>query len=187
MKTAIIIHGSPSKEEYEDFATKDSPANSHWIPWLKQQLSQNDFLVNTPEMPEPYNPDYKKWLDVFEQFHLDEDTHLIGHSSGAGFLLRYLSENDVKIGKVIFVAPWINPNQTDDTNMFDFMIDKDLRQKVKDLVVIYSSDDEADVIESVSIIKDETGTRTIELNGKGHFTLDDMGTREFPELLRELL
>jgi len=49
-------------------------------------------------MPEPYSPDYAKWCSVFKQFVIDSDTQLIGHSCGAGFLLRYLSENDVKVG-----------------------------------------------------------------------------------------
>ncbi|HSE56651.1 MAG TPA: hypothetical protein VLB02_01025, partial [Candidatus Paceibacterota bacterium] len=89
MKTALIVHGMPSKEEYFDREGK-SPSNSHWFPWIQQQLLINGFLAQTPEMPEPYLPVYEKWCSVFEQFSIDEHATLIGHSCGAGFLLRWL-------------------------------------------------------------------------------------------------
>lgn len=33
-------------------------------------------------------------------------------SCGAGFLLRWLSENSVRIAKLILVIPWLDPNKT---------------------------------------------------------------------------
>lgn len=86
MKTAIIIHGMPPKEEYFN-AEYPSSSNKHWIPWIQKQLILNGILAQTPEMPEPYDPDYTKWYSVFEQFTIDGDTQLIGHSCGGGFLL----------------------------------------------------------------------------------------------------
>ncbi|MEX0652068.1 MAG: alpha/beta fold hydrolase [Candidatus Paceibacterota bacterium] len=73
-------------------------------------------------MPEPYLPNYEKWIEVFEQFKVDEETDLVGHSCGAGFLLRWLSENKINVGKLVLVAPWIDPiNELgDENNFFDF-------------------------------------------------------------------
>ncbi len=85
MKYAIIIHGMPDKENYFD-SKADSQSNCHWLPWLQQQLNINGILSQTPEMPEPYNPDYEKWRGVLEQFKINEDTILVGHSCGAGFI-----------------------------------------------------------------------------------------------------
>jgi uncharacterized protein len=103
MKTAVIVHGMPSKEEYLGIATLAS--HNHWFPWLQRELILNEIFTQAPEMPHPYQPLYKEWCLIFEQFKVDEDTVLIGHSLGGGFLVRWLSENKVKVGKVVLVAP----------------------------------------------------------------------------------
>ena len=85
MKNAIIIHGMTGKEEYflED---TDSESNAHWIPWLQKKLLNNGILTQTPEMPEPFDPNYEKWKSVFEYFPIHKDTILIGHSVWWWFL-----------------------------------------------------------------------------------------------------
>jgi hypothetical protein len=37
MKTAIIIHGMPSTEEYYD-VNRPASSNCHWLPWIQKQL-----------------------------------------------------------------------------------------------------------------------------------------------------
>ncbi len=75
MKTAIILHGMPSKDEY--YKPK-SPAqsNKHWLPWIQRQLILKDILAQTPELPKPYAPNYQTWKALFEQFTLGGDTIL---------------------------------------------------------------------------------------------------------------
>lgn len=188
MKTAIIIHGMPSKEEYFD-STSDSPSNVHWIPWLQKQLLVKNILAQTPEMPEPYLPDYEKWKNIFEQFKIDEETILVGHSCGAGFILRYLSENDVKVGKVALVAPWINPEDDElGRKMFDDLsIDEDLLIKVKDLKIFVSNDDDDFILDGVAILRDRINSiKIIDFENRGHF--DELSkTEKFPELLEFLI
>lgn len=89
----------PSREEYLK-PTRPAASNNHWLPWIQKQLSINGIVAQTPEMPEPFRPDYDKWKETFEQFTLNDDTILVGHSCGGGFLLRWLSENDVKVGRL---------------------------------------------------------------------------------------
>ncbi len=139
MQTAIIVHGMPSKEEYLD-GTVPSPSNSHWLPWLQRQLLLRGIVAQTPEMPEPYEPKYELWKSVFEQFTLNEETVLVGHSCGGGFLVRYLSENEIKVGAVVLVAPWIDTERSLATKMFDFSIDTHLAQKTRKLTVFVSSE-----------------------------------------------
>lgn len=139
----------PDKDEYFNLGG-DSQSNSHWIPWLQQQLIINGISAQTPDMPEAYAPDYQKWLSVFGNFKIDENTILVGHSCGAGFLFRYLSENDTKVGSVFLVAPWLDTDRTLNTNFFNFEIDDNVADKTKGINLIYSADDYADVISSVS-------------------------------------
>ena len=105
MKNAIILHGKPDREEYYD-PKAPSMSNAHWIPWLQGQLLKQDIWAITPEVPNAYNPDWKLWCKEVERFDITPETVLVGHSCGAGFWLRWLSEHkDVKVGKVVLVAP----------------------------------------------------------------------------------
>ncbi len=177
----------PDKDEYFN-VDGDSQSNSHWIPWLQQQLIINGVSTQTPDMPDAYEPDYQKWLSVFSNFKTDENTILVGHSCGTGFLIRYLSENDTKVGSVFLVAPWLDIDKTLNTNFFDFEIDNSIADKTKDINLIYSTDDYADVISSVNkIVEKVTGVNVIKFENKKHFTFDDIKTKEFPELLGLIL
>lgn len=71
MKTAIILHGMPDKEDYYN-PKGDAESNCHWLPWIQRQLILRDVLAQTPEMPRPYTPDYESWNHVFNQFEIDE-------------------------------------------------------------------------------------------------------------------
>ena len=186
MKTAIIIHGYPDKEEYFDLKVS-SPSNSHWFPWIQKQCLLKGILAQTPEMPEPYKPDYEKWKWMFEQFKIDEETILVGHSCGAGFLVRWLSENNIKVGKVVLVAPWLDPKK-EIGSFFKFDIDSNLASKTASLIIMYSTDDNSTVIESVNILKSKIkGVIFQEFTGKRHFTLGSMKTEKFPELLENII
>ncbi|EKD66670.1 MAG: hypothetical protein ACD_49C00023G0013 [uncultured bacterium (gcode 4)] len=187
MKTAIIIHGMPSKKDY--FNPKwDSESNCHWLPWLQKQLIVNNILAQTPEMPEPFLPQYNEWKKEFERFDINENTILVGHSLWAGFIVRWLSESDVKVGKVVLVAPWINVNKEEDINFFDFEIDKNLNLKSTKLKVFASSNDDNAIKNSVDKLKNEILNLDIKnFENMGHFCFRDMNTREFPELLEFLI
>ncbi len=185
MKTAIILHGMPSREEYYN-AKRPASSNCHWLPWIQKQFLLKDVLAQTPEMPNPYNPEYKEWKEMFERFTLNEETVLIGHSCGAGFILRYLTENNIQFGKVVLVAPWIDIEKSLDTGMFDFELDENLFKKTKSLVVFSSRNDMKSVQDSVEVIKNKLkNIKIVEFENKGHFCFKDLGTDEFPELLKE--
>lgn len=187
MKTAIILHGMPSKEEYFD-SMSPTQSNKHWIPWIQRQLILNGILAQTPEMPEPYMPVYEKWRSVFEQFKVDKDTVLIGHSCGGGFLLRWLSENKIRVGRVVLVAPWLDPAHELETSFFDFEIDRSLVERTQGVSVFISSDDDTVILDSVNRIKNLLpGVAMKEFSDRGHFTFGDMKTEKFPELSEILI
>ena len=186
MKTAIITPGMPSKEGYYD-PSQQAQSNKHWLPWLQRELLLKDILAQAIEWPKPYAPVYEDWLKTFEGFQVDEDTDLIGHSCGGGFLLRWLSENDVQVGKVVLVAPWLDPEGEVESDFFDFELDLDLTKKADSVHVFISKDDEQDILDSVATLRAVySDIQFHELEGLGHFTFRDMRTVEFPEL-RDLL
>ena len=190
MKTAIIIHGWVDKEEFLD-PKIPSGSNFHWFSWIQKQLLIKGILAQTPEMPGEYEPNYEKWKWMFEQFKIDEETILVGHSLGGGFLIRWLSENNKKVGKVVLVAPWINPNKIDnfsDKKFFEFDIDPNISSKTTGMIIMYSNDDSSQILDSIKILKAKLkNVEFQEFTGKRHFTLRSMGTEEFPELLENII
>ncbi|MFA6136057.1 MAG: alpha/beta hydrolase [Candidatus Paceibacterota bacterium] len=187
MKTAVIIHGSPTKKEYFT-RKKPSQSNKHWLSWIQKELNLKGILAQTPEFPEPYKPVYEKWCSVFEQFKIDENTMLIGHSCGGGFLVRWLSENKVKVGNVVLVAPWIDPNHYLKTNFFDFKIDPNLAKRTKKLIIFESNNDFKEIQKSIDILRTKLkGANFKKFKNMGHFISSSMKTDKFPELLKELI
>ena len=188
MKNAIILHGVPNRQEYYDPA-KPSMSNAHWIPWLQGQLLKHDIEAATPEVPYAYNPKWELWLKEVERYDIGPDTALVGHSTGGGFWVRYLSERpDLKVGKVILVAPWLDPDGDETDGFFDFEVDGALASRTQGLIVFNSDNDMGNIHKSVAIIRDriaDVGYR--EFHKYGHFTSEDTGSNEFPELLEALL
>ncbi len=177
----------PTKDEYYD-PVRPASSNFHWLPWIQKQLLLKDILAQTPEMPVPYEPEYEAWKGTFERFPLDEETILIGHSCGAGFIVRYLSEHNIKVGKVVLVAPWIDPDKSLNTGMFDFEIDSDLAAKTAGVTMFVSTNDMQEVQDTVEILKNKIKDLKInEFKDYGHFCYEDMKTDKFPELLEEAI
>src|SRR5262249_27256673 len=126
MKNAIILHGGPSKQEYYN-PNAPSMSNAHWLPWLQAQLLKNEVTAATPEVPHSFDRNWAAWSKEFERFDLMPETILVGHSTGGGFILKYLSIHpNLKVGRVVLVAPWLDPYQEKTKNFFDdFKIDPD--------------------------------------------------------------
>lgn len=192
MKKAIILHGMPQKREYYN-PEGLSASNSNWLPWIAQQLMIRDILAITPEIYEAYKTVWKNWLREIDQYHIDENTMLVGHSCGAGFWLRYLSDErpKLKVGRVILVAPSLGLvwDEADRYLMFeDFELDKNLVKRTDGLTIFNSIDDREGIRRAVKKIRsevDDVGYR--EFRRHGHFMFDDMKTNKFPELLEELI
>lgn len=188
MKKAIILHGAPGLEEYYD-PDCPSASNHHWLPWLQKQLIIRDYAAHTPEIPKCWQPDYAIWQNEFERYDIDENTSLVGHSCGGGFLTRWLSENHlVIVDKVILVAPWVDPKRTRTDDFFDFEIDPDLAERCNGFAIFNSDNDAADIQESAYLIRDSVRNCYFrEFHNYGHFCIPDMHSDKFPELLELFL
>jgi predicted alpha/beta hydrolase family esterase len=190
MKNAVLIHGMPSKDEYFD-PSAPSLSNAHWFPWLQKQLIINGVNTQTPDMPDSYKPDYEKWKKEFDRYDIGPQTLLVGHSAGAGFLLRWLSENkDARVGKLILVAPYIGTGPLGPRDFFLFTVDENLADRTNGLVIFNSNNDKSYIHSSVNELRNKlrgTMAKYRELHGYGHFTSDDMKSEKFPELLEACL
>jgi hypothetical protein len=74
------------------------------------------------------------------------------------------------------------------TPFFDFDIDPGLVSRTAGVTILLSADDDPEMKVTVDRIENALpGVERIGFTDKGHFTLPDMGSREFPELLSLLL
>lgn len=188
MKNCIIIHGCPSSDEAKD--PKKRTYDKHWMPWLKKELIAKGIPTQTPLMPSPWEPDYKKFKAEFEKYEVNEDTVLVGHSCGCAFLVRWLGESKKKVAKLILVAPWKTLDDPSDTfrkEFYGYTIDETIKDRVKEIIMFTADDEKEAGKKSLAIYHQALGGKIIELKGKGHYTMEDMGTEEFPELLKVVL
>lgn len=189
MKNAILLHGIPEKEEYYS-GEYPVQSNMHWWPWLQKQLYIRDIKADTPEVPYSYDPKWELWVKEVERFEIGPQTALVGHSGGAGFWVKYLSlHKKLKVGKVILVAPWIDPDNDEARDFFmHFKIDADMVKRTKGMTIFNSDNDMGNVHKSVALLREQINDIEYqEFRKYGHFTLDHMKTDKFPELLKELL
>ncbi len=188
MKNAILLHGRPGKAEYYD-STIPSASNAHWFPWLQKQLLIKDIKANTPEVPKAYDPQWDLWVKEVERFKIGLDTILVGHSTGGGFWIRYLSEHpNLKVGKVVLVAPYLDVEKESIPEFFDFKLDENIPARTKGLTIFNSDDDQPEMQNTVKLLKEKLRNfKYVEFHNYGHFTFEDMKTIEFPELLEECL
>ncbi len=184
----IIVHGSPKDE-----ASWRPPTDKNkWMSWIKEELEKVGIKTYTPSMPTPWLPLYKAWKEEFEKTPINKNSILIGHSAGGAFLVRWLSETGQKIKKMILVAPGkilhgAPTEHSRNKELYDFEINPTIKKQVQEIVVITSDNDKPWRIESANLYKKKLSAKLIIIPGKAHFTYKEMGTRELPELLEEIL
>lgn len=185
MKNVLIVHGCPPDEE-KALNPETRTYDKHWIPWTKAQLAEKGIAVETPSMPTPWAPNYENYKVEFEKYSVNEDSILIGHSCGCAFLVRWLGDTKRTIDTLVLVAPWKIPDEDTEVkkSFYIYEIDESIKERVKKIVIFTADDEEDDGKKSVQIFHKALGGQVIELAGRGHYTQGDMGTEEFPELIR---
>lgn len=183
----FILHGCPSDIE-KAMNPETRTYDKHWIPGTKEKLEAKGYEVVTPLMPNPWYPDYSAFKQEFEKNVVGENDILVGHSCGGAFLVRWLGDSKKKVAKLVLVAPWKIPDAGDALReeYYGYEIDKTIPERVGEITMFTSDDEEEDGKESVRIFHEALGGKLIDLPKHGHYTMGDMGTTEFPELLEEI-
>ncbi len=187
MKNTIIVHGKPSRQRYEN-PDIPKPHEANWLPWTAKELGRLGIKTSILAMPKPYHPVYKDWKTVFEREPLTAQTSLVGHSTGAEFILRWLSENpQQEANKVVLVAPWTDADAKYG-DFSEFEIDNKLRERIERLTIMTSIDDSDGINARARAITDTVvGSHLLQLSGYGHFMIGNtMKSEEFPRLIEEL-
>jgi predicted alpha/beta hydrolase family esterase len=186
----VIVHGSNLKDRENMIKYNLPPQNERdWIGWIKEELKKKEIECVAPLMPENWAPVYEKWKEEFEKIDIKENDILVGWSSGGAFLTRWLGETNIKIKKLILVAPAIALDNLEEGIMkkfHNFEINSKLEEMIDEIILIESDNDSEAILEAGKIYSKKLNIEPIVLHAKGHFTGHKMG-REFPELLEEIL
>lgn len=188
MRNALILHGKPTRERYEN-PELPKPHEANWLPWIRSELGKRGVATAIPAFPKPYAPDYEKWSELFERYEPDSRSAIVGHSAGAEFALRWLSEHDsARIRQLILVAPW-----TDTTGKYgdfsNYELDPTIEQRIGSISLFNSLDDSQAIQDSVlRLRKALPKAEYVEFKNHGHFMFgNNMTSKKFPELLARLI
>lgn len=193
MKQVIVIHGGTTfsdSDKYLDYLRTKTISVERLMPtgsWKDslQSTLGDDYQVLLPSMPNATNAQYDEWKLWFGRIVevITDDCILIGHSLGAIFLVRYLSENvfPKHIATTILIAAPFDDESAEDLTDFKLTQVSELFTKQAGKVIFFMGPDDP-VIAPSELEKYRTALPTAEYNilpAPDHFVRP-----EFPELVR---
>jgi predicted alpha/beta hydrolase family esterase len=170
---AILIHGNGG-----------STAGDIWLPWLERELAALGLEVINQTFPDNVKARARFWLPFIESLGADENTILIGHSSGAVAAMRY-AETHRLLGSILvgvchtdlgdggeaasgyYSAPWQWQR---------------IRENQQWMAVFNSTDDPHIPIAEARFVAAQLRCSYHEFNDRGHF----VDSREFPEVVHQV-
>ncbi len=117
-----------------------------WKDTLQGDLGDT-FDVLQPRMPNATNAQYEEWCIVFSKIfeQVEENIILVGHSLGAIFLAKYLSENtpSKRIKSLLLIAAPFGNTPTESLGSFLVSVDyiPSIQEKVGAIHLFHSTDD----------------------------------------------
>lgn len=180
MDKAFIFHGTGAGK-YD-----------HWFPEIKNKLEENGVEVSRPEFPTPEGQTLENWKKVLEEQDkdIDENTVLIGHSTGAVFILSVLEELDTAVEASFLISGFTGKlgiefdelNETFAEKSFDF---ENIKASSEEFFVFHSESDPYVPLEEGAQLASDLSANLELVAGAGHFNTES-GYTDFPELWREL-
>lgn len=196
MRQVIAIHGGDAFATHEEYLAflRSYPIESvdyykrksDWKGKLQEDLGP-DYEVLSPQMPNKWDAKYAEWKLWFERMFpfLDDHVVLIGHSLGACFLARYLSENEFpkRILATLLVAAPYGADMDGMTKEFTAPSSLDTFSRQGGKVMLYFSKDDPSVpFSELAKYQAALPTATVRVfDDRKHFNQPD-----FPELVADI-
>ncbi len=159
--------------------------SENWFPYVKKNLEALGMRVIAKNMPDPDLARQSFWVPFIEkELKGYQNSILIGHSSGAVAILRYL-ENHKTLGAIIVGACHtdLGDEKEKKSGYFDdeWHWDK-IKENAKWIVQFASTNDPYIPIEEARYIRDRINSEYHEYTDQGHFG-SDVNKIEFPEIV----
>ncbi len=155
---------------------------SNWFPFVRDALQDMDAEVIAQDMPDPALARKDIWLPFIEKYAPDV---LIGHSSGAVAIMRYLEKNPCRLA--ILVGAYytdLGDYTEQQSGYFEGAWQWDtIRKNAGSIHIFASTDDPYIPIEQARFIRDHLDAVYHEYDDQGHFG-EDVQKTEFPEIVK---
>lgn len=186
MKKYYIIHGFMGSNI------------ENWFPWFKEQIDSDEKLCVIPQFPiELETHNYNEWEKLFDvyrkDFHMiDDNSVIIGHSTGSIFALKYVLKNKIKIDKLVLVSGFNNyfaPDKDDVHNKINptYYVEENEVQKIKnyvnEIICIYGDNDPYIPQNILHEFAESIHAKEVVIHNGGHLNAL-AGYIEFNELLK---
>lgn len=169
----IFIHGNGG-----------GTAKDNWFPYVKRELEKLGIKVIDEDFPDPVLARAKYWLPFLKKLGADEDTILIGHSSGAIAAMRFAESNKI-LGSVLVGGYYTDLGDENEkqSGYFDKKWNwEKIKKNQKWIIQFNSKDDPWIPIEEARYIHQKLNTEYYEFEHEGHFG-GDKYYPEFPKLV----
>ena len=157
-----------------------SVPSDNWFPYLEKELGVLGFDVKNKNFPDEVLAREKYWLPRIKELGADENTILVGHSSGAVAAMRFAEKNKI-LGSVLVGACYTDLGDEDEKKSGYYNCSWEW-EKIKNnqqwIVQFASTDDPYIPIEEARHISENLGTEYHEYTDEGHFG-SDKGKIEF--------
>lgn len=183
MENYFIIHGSFS-----------SPY-SNWLPWLHEFIESEGKQVYTPDFPIGVgHQNYENWSSLLKYYlnlgFINENTTIIGHSIAPVFIAKFLTENKIKIKKLICVCGfnyYLGINEEYDNVNRSMYFDNlaDVKQYADEIVCFYSDNDPYVKLEAEKEFADAIATEQVFIPNAGHIN-SESGFDTFEDIVQYL-
>jgi len=158
-KRVLILHG---------LGGSDYP---HWQAHLACDLIKQNTAVSFPLLPNKNNPDLEEWKEFLkkeiEQF---KPTIIVCHSLANLLWFHICEELDIKLDKLMLVAPVRNKELEAAKSFFPYPISKDL--KAKEIMMAASTNDPYMNVEEVIRLQSKLKVGMKLLKEAGHINAD---------------
>lgn len=176
MIRAILIHGNGN-----------SKPTDNWLPYLKKELEKLGLKVDAPQFPDTDLARSSYWLPFLEnQLKPDENTIIVGHSSGAIAAMRYAETHKI-LGSALIgaYATDLGIQSEKLSGYFDTPWNwKEIRKNQQWIIQFAGTNDPWIPLKEAHIIRDHLHPDYYE-SDQGHFG-GDYYKETFPELLEAI-
>lgn len=167
---AILIHGNGG-----------ATAGDHWLPWLARKLTGLGLDVLNRTFPDNVKARAKFWLPYIEELGADDQTILIGHSSGAVAAMRY-AETHRLLGSVLVGVCHTDLGDSGEAASGYYLAPwqwERIRANQQWIAIYQSTDDPLIPVAEARFVAAQLKCSYFEFKDRGHF----VDAREFPEIV----
>ncbi|MDD5103900.1 MAG: alpha/beta fold hydrolase [Candidatus Peribacteraceae bacterium] len=153
----------------------------YWFPYAAREFRTLGFEVRAKDFPDAHLARKSIWLPFLEkECGADENSILIGHSSGAIAVMRWAEQHQI-VGSVLVGAYYTDTGSENErlSGYFDDPWDFEAIRRNQQWIIQFASvDDPFFPIEEPRLVSRELQTEYHEFTNRGHFF-----EKEFPELI----